>query len=163
MARTPGIRVASEHIPTVKQALYRRFYRQQDLAEAIGISRSTVYSYLNGRRVSYLNFIEISARLELDWQAICHPARCANAVLPPRFQQLLREPIESLTEAEKNGNSDIDYALVRAFLYKVLTHLQTSLDELLAANQKRPLNSEMSIKPASTVLAPDERQREPTC
>jgi transcriptional regulator with XRE-family HTH domain len=147
MARTPGIRVGSEHIPIVKQAVYRRFYRQQDLAEAIGISRSTVYSYLNGRPVSYLNFIEISARLELDWQAI--------AVLPRRYQQLLREPTESLTEAEKNGNCDIEYALVRAFLYKVLTHLQTSLDELLTATQKRSLNSEMSIKPASTVLDPD--------
>ena len=139
--------MASEHISTVKQALYRRFYRQQDLAEAIGLSRSTVYSYLNGRPVSYLNFIEISERLELDWQAI--------ALLPPRPQPALREPTESLTEAEKNGNSDIDDALVRAFLYKALTHLQSSLDELLAATQKRSLEANKSIKLASTVLTPD--------
>lgn len=147
MARTPGIRVAFEHIPIVKQALYRRFYRQQDLAEALALSRSTVYSYLNGRRVSYPNFIEISERLELDWQEI--------AALPPSSQQLLREPTDSVTEAEKNGNADIDYALVRAFLYQVLTHLQSSLDELLEATQKRSLDPEISIKPASTVLAPD--------
>lgn len=155
MARTPGIKVASEHISTVKQALYRRFYRQQDLAEAIGLSRSTVYSYLNGRPVSYLNFIEISERLQLDWQAICHPARCANAFPPPGSQQVVREPRESLTEAVKNGYSDIDYALVRACLNQVLTNLQSSLDELLAATQKRSLEANKSIKLASTVLAPD--------
>ncbi|HAX80235.1 MAG TPA: hypothetical protein DCY88_31460, partial [Cyanobacteria bacterium UBA11372] len=73
MARTPGIRVSPEHIQTVKQALYRRFPRQIDLAEAIGISRSTVTSYFNGKPVSPTNFIEISNKLGLDWQAIAYP------------------------------------------------------------------------------------------
>ena len=72
MARTPGIRVSPEHIQTVKQALYRRFPRQIDLAEAIGISRSTVTSYFNGKPVSPTNFIEISNKLGLDWQAIAY-------------------------------------------------------------------------------------------
>jgi transcriptional regulator with XRE-family HTH domain len=147
MARTPGIRVAFEHIPTVKQALYRRFYRQIDLAEALKLSRSTVYSYLNGKPVSYLNFIEISERLELDWQAI--------AILPQRPQQALREPTESLTEAGNNGNSDVDYALIRAFLHQVLTHLQCSLDELVEGVKSDRKGAEMSLKPASTALTPD--------
>ena len=70
MARTPGIRVSPEHIPTVKHALYRRFARQIDLAEAIGVSRSTMTSYFNGKPVSPTNFIEISNKLGLDWQGI---------------------------------------------------------------------------------------------
>jgi transcriptional regulator with XRE-family HTH domain len=147
MTRTPGIKVASEHIPTVKQALYRRFYRQIDLAEAIGLSRSTVYSYLNGKPVSYLNFIEISERLELDWQAI--------ALLPPCPQPVLREPRTSLTEAVNNRNSQIDYALIRAVLNQMLTQVQSSLDELVAAAQKRSLDANKSIKLASTVLTRD--------
>jgi transcriptional regulator with XRE-family HTH domain len=72
MARTPGIRVSPEHIPTVKHALYRRFARQIDLAEAIGVSRSTMTSYFNGKPVSPTNFIEISNKLGLNWQAISY-------------------------------------------------------------------------------------------
>ncbi|GET40745.1 helix-turn-helix domain-containing protein [Microseira wollei] len=72
MARTPGIRVSPEHIQTVKQTLYRRFPRQIDLAEAVGVSRSTVTSYFNGKPVSPTNFIEISNKLGLNWQAISY-------------------------------------------------------------------------------------------
>jgi transcriptional regulator with XRE-family HTH domain len=79
MARTPGIRVSPEHIQTVKQTLYRCFPRQIDLAEALGISRSTVTSYFNGKSVSPTNFIEISNKLGLDWQAIMLTQRLAIA------------------------------------------------------------------------------------
>jgi len=79
MARTPGIRVSPEHIPTVKHALYRRFARQIDLAEAIGVSRSTMTSYFNGKPVSPTNFIEISNKLGLDWQGIMLTQRLAIA------------------------------------------------------------------------------------
>ncbi len=78
MARS--IRVASECIARVKHALRcHGFPSQNALAVALGLSRSTITSFFTGKPVDYVNFVEISERLGLDWQAICHPARCAIA------------------------------------------------------------------------------------
>ena len=79
MARS--IRVASECIARVKHALRcHGFPSQNALAVALGLSRSTITSFFTGKPVDYVNFVEISERLGLDWQAICHPARCAIAL-----------------------------------------------------------------------------------
>ncbi len=73
MPRRRGIQVAPQYITAVKQACDRQFHRQQDLAEALSVSRSTVQSFLNGRRVNHINFVEISQRLGFDWQDIAAP------------------------------------------------------------------------------------------
>ncbi|MBD2338016.1 ATP-binding protein [Calothrix sp. FACHB-156] len=69
MARS--LRVAPEYIKTVKSAPLRNGYpSQQSLADAIGISLSTVKNFLSGKPVDYLNFVEISGKLGLNWQEI---------------------------------------------------------------------------------------------
>jgi transcriptional regulator with XRE-family HTH domain len=69
MARS--LRVVSEYIDKVKLALGRNgFPRQQDLAEALGLSRDTVSKFVNGKSVDYLNFRELCRILALDWQEI---------------------------------------------------------------------------------------------
>lgn len=66
-----SIRVRQECIPEVKAALLRQgFIRQSDLAEQVQLSQSTVSSFLNGRAIDYLNFIEICKFLELEWQTV---------------------------------------------------------------------------------------------
>ncbi|NEQ27600.1 MAG: helix-turn-helix transcriptional regulator, partial [Microcoleus sp. SIO2G3] len=66
-----SVRVRVDCIQRVKQAVRRNhFPRQQDLAEAVGLSKNTISSFLNGRPVDYLNFLEICQRLSLDWQEI---------------------------------------------------------------------------------------------
>ncbi|NEQ69474.1 MAG: NACHT domain-containing NTPase [Symploca sp. SIO2D2] len=66
-----SIKVAPEYIPQVKQAQMRQgFPNQSALALDLGLSRSTVTSFFNGRPITYLNFVEISEKLGLDWQAI---------------------------------------------------------------------------------------------
>jgi transcriptional regulator with XRE-family HTH domain len=66
-----SLRVALEHINRVKQAPQRNgFPSQNALAAELGLGRSTVTNFFNGKPVDYLNFVEISARLQLDWQAI---------------------------------------------------------------------------------------------
>lgn len=66
-----SLRVKSEKIPTLKLAVKRNGYaRQKDLAEELGMCLATVSNYLNGKRVDYLNFIEISNYLGQDWQEI---------------------------------------------------------------------------------------------
>lgn len=71
MARS--LRVALEYIEKVKSALGRNGYpSQQSLASDAGISLSTVKSFLTGKAVDYLNFVELSGKLRLDWQDIVY-------------------------------------------------------------------------------------------
>jgi len=69
MARS--IRVAPECIPIVQQALRRRgFPSQNALGVELGLSRSTITSFFTGKPVYFVNFVEISERLGLDWQVL---------------------------------------------------------------------------------------------
>ncbi|MGD2180062.1 AAA-like domain-containing protein [Lusitaniella coriacea] len=66
-----SLKVSPQYIPQVKQAVQRnRFPRQRELAEDLQLSLSTVSSFLNGRPVDFLNFLEICARLGQNWQEI---------------------------------------------------------------------------------------------
>ncbi|OUL34170.1 AAA family ATPase [Nostoc sp. T09] len=69
MARS--LRVAPEYIEKVKLALQRNGYpSQKSLANEVGISLSTIKNFLSGKPVDYLNFVELSGKLGLDWQEI---------------------------------------------------------------------------------------------
>lgn len=66
-----SIKVAPQYIPQVKLALKRNgFPSQQALADEIGLSRTTITSFLNGIGVEYLNFVEICEKLGLNWRNI---------------------------------------------------------------------------------------------
>lgn len=68
-----SIRVAPECIPQVNQALMSQgFPSKRALALDLGLSRSTITSFFNGKPITYLNFVEISERLRVDWQAIAY-------------------------------------------------------------------------------------------
>lgn len=71
MARS--LRVAPEYIDKVRSALQVNGYpSQQSLATDIGFSLSTVKSFLTGKPVDYLNFVELCKKLRLDWQDIAY-------------------------------------------------------------------------------------------
>ena len=66
-----SLKVKSEYIPRVKQALKRNGYAtQQLLAEELGFAKSTVSLFLNGKSISNLNFYEICQKLALDYREI---------------------------------------------------------------------------------------------
>jgi transcriptional regulator with XRE-family HTH domain len=66
-----SLKVKSEYIPRVKQALKRNSYAtQQLLAEELGFARSTLNLFLNGKSISNLNFYEICQKLALDYREI---------------------------------------------------------------------------------------------
>ncbi|MCA2938643.1 MAG: AAA-like domain-containing protein [Microcystis sp. M113S1] len=66
-----SLKVKSEYIPRVKQALKRNGYAtQQLLAEELGFARSTLNLFLNGKSINNLNFYEICQKLALDYREI---------------------------------------------------------------------------------------------
>ncbi|TBR60508.1 AAA family ATPase [Westiellopsis prolifica IICB1] len=71
MARS--LKVAPRYIEKVKSAVQRNGYpSQQVLASEVGLSLSTVKNFLNSKPVDYLNFLELSKKLGLDWQKIAY-------------------------------------------------------------------------------------------
>ncbi len=91
-----SLKIAPNYISLTKSALQRnRFARQQDLAEDVGLARSTVSNFLNGKPVNYLNFYEISERLGLDWQTIADFSH-QNEPIDPQPQDNHQDLIEEI-------------------------------------------------------------------
>ena len=66
-----SLKVSPQYIAQVKQAVKRNgFPSQKALAIELGLSLSTIKSFLNGRPVDYLNFVEIAEKLSFNWQEI---------------------------------------------------------------------------------------------
>ena len=66
-----SLKVKSEYIPRVKQAVKLNGYASQELlAEELGFARSTISRFLNGKSISNLNFFEICQKLGLDYREI---------------------------------------------------------------------------------------------
>ncbi|MBP0020539.1 MAG: protein kinase [Cyanobacteria bacterium SBLK] len=66
-----SLKLSPENIERVKSAMQRHGYpSQKAFATELGFSRTTINKYLNGNPVDYLNFVEISEKLNLAWQAI---------------------------------------------------------------------------------------------
>jgi predicted NACHT family NTPase len=66
-----SLRVAPEHINELKLALKRnQFHTQDRLAKNMGIARSTISKFFNGKPVDSQNFVEICEKLKLSWETI---------------------------------------------------------------------------------------------
>jgi transcriptional regulator with XRE-family HTH domain len=97
-----SLKVCSTHLEQVRMAVTRSgFVRQRDLAEELEMSMSTISNYLTGRPVSILNFMEISDRLNLDWQDIADLNQGDSKQAPPcppieePFIYVDRPPVET--------------------------------------------------------------------
>lgn len=94
-----SLRVAPQHIQQVKSALRRnRFPNQQSLADEVGLSVSTVKSFLNGNPVDYLNFVDISGKLGLDWQAVADPENPATQQQKRNSTKTVKHPSPFITD-----------------------------------------------------------------
>ncbi len=99
-----SLKVSPQYIQQVKSALKRNgFARQIDLAEDLQLARSTVWHFLNGRPVDYLNFYEISEKLGQDWQKIADwNSQCGHKLYPDnvKSEEATTEPSQDTSEAE---------------------------------------------------------------
>jgi len=105
MARSLQIR--SECIGQAKQALINKgFPRQVDLAEDLGLALSTVSNFLNGKRVSYLTFLEICRKLELEVQQVSDFSESLNWKEIERRYFCTIEEHGSLLRIQANSRED---------------------------------------------------------
>ncbi|HEY9649726.1 MAG TPA: molecular chaperone Tir, partial [Coleofasciculaceae cyanobacterium] len=92
MARS--LRLREQCIPILKSSLLRHgFPSQKILAEELGISQSTVSSFLNGKPVDYLNFVELCRVLSQEWRDIADLDDKSNSEAVPtvKVKVLIRD------------------------------------------------------------------------
>jgi WD40 repeat protein/transcriptional regulator with XRE-family HTH domain len=88
-------RVRDDCIEIVKNTAIQKYGRQEDLAEEIGISRSTVSKFLNGRAVDIAQFKEISFFLGFNdgTELACLPDGSLLAQTP--FRRAIETPLQA--------------------------------------------------------------------
>ena len=87
-----SLRVSPGCIERVKWAVGRNgFPTQKYLAEDLGLSLSTVKSFLAGKPIDFLNFEEISKKLGFDWKTIADTELTDSQSPQPNPQQTCEE------------------------------------------------------------------------
>ncbi len=94
-----SLRVAPEFIDYVKLVQRRLFPSQEVLAEEVELALSTVHSFLNGKSVLFVNFVEICHKLNLDWRVIAYKEE-EPPVDPPPEPPKGQPPIEGLEDID---------------------------------------------------------------
>ena len=126
-----SLRVAPEHINQVKSALRRnRFSSQQALATKMGICRTTISSFFNGRPIDFQYFVEICDKLGLDWQAI--DSSEGNLAVGTKQSSQPQE------QSEPKNSIDID-ALVQEVREKVKPSIQEWCSKMKVLDMTQPI------------------------
>ena len=127
-----SLKVAPEYINQVKSALRQnRFNSQESLAIKMGISRSTISNFFNGRAVDFQNFIDICEKLGQDWQEIAYLEDALPAASDRDFT------LSQESSQPKNG-IDID-ALVQEVREKVKPSIQEWCSTMKVLDMTQPI------------------------
>ncbi|MEI1376561.1 tetratricopeptide repeat protein [Nostoc sp. UHCC 0926] len=144
-----GIKVRKEEIENVKLALKRNgFLRQLDLAEELGISKNTLSSFLNGKKVDYLNFVEICNKLSLDVQEIADFSDADVEVAREEEKTDSTVQTKSITEVDLGGQDAHPTTETRVVLNQAIPEVPVwqGRDELLEELQTKLLQPENPVK-----------------
>jgi predicted NACHT family NTPase len=133
-----SIRLAPECIPQVKLALRRHgFPSHKAFAVELGRSRSTIDNFFKGVQIDYINFVEISERLGLDWQAIAYIEEQPLIKIEPPPSDPPPEP--HLGDSQNQG-LDID-----ALVQKVRQHCHNKIQMLYGKMQLLDISQPVDI------------------
>jgi predicted NACHT family NTPase len=128
-----SLKVAPQYIGKVKLALKRSgFPNQKALAERVGVVRSTINNFLNGKPVDYTNFVEICEKLGLDWQAIAADIEDTPPIGNGQF------PNTSQKLPEQGNDVNID-ALVEEVRAKVKDTVQERCGTMRVLDMTQPI------------------------
>ncbi|MDJ0734732.1 MAG: NACHT domain-containing protein [Nostocaceae cyanobacterium] len=112
-----SLKASSPGIEAAKKALIRRGLTQKALVENLGISRSTISKFFNGKAVERYVFEEICERLNLNWEDIFEP--------PPE-------------EEQQNNSSPID-TLVQDIRQKIQAEIKQSCGTMRVLDMTQPI------------------------
>ncbi len=112
-----SLKASSQGIEAAKKALNRRGLTQKALVEDLGISRSTISKFFNGKNVDRYVFEEICERLNLNWEDIFAP--------PP--------------EEEQDNNSLPIHTLVQDIRQKIQAVIQESCGTMRVLDMTQPI------------------------
>jgi len=141
-----GSKIAPEHMHKLRQVLKRHgFPSQNSLAVSLGLSRSTVTNFFNGKRIAHINFVEISERLGLDWEEIVYKDDLDNPELNNKqicIPSATRELAEMRTKtllAKSNYELQVVFYDIDAFLARYPNNtealiLRNTVDKALLQN-----------------------------
>jgi hypothetical protein len=158
-----SLRIRPDYIQKVKLAVKRKGYpNQKCLANQVGLSRSTVGNYLNGKPVDISNFQEISQFLGLDWQEIAYFDDLSESSTSPNKEAGPQETIiypneEKINISINNGNQRIgkdstrEKPTTQPTATPIVTTTQPSITSqkkilILAANPKCTTQSLLSVE-----------------
>jgi hypothetical protein len=109
------------------------FPSQNALAVSLGLSRATITSFFNGKRIAHVNFIEISERLGLNWEEIVYK------------EDLDNPDIDSKLACIPNTTGELDKMGRKMLLAKSRRELQAILYEIDEFLARYPQNAEARL------------------
>jgi len=112
-----SIRASLQGISTIKRVVKAQGWTQSYLAGAVGYSRQTIWSLLQGKPIDRNVFMEICTQLGLNWEEIAEP---------------------ELPEPEQNNNQDID-ALVQEIREKVKPNIRERCGTMRVLDMTQPI------------------------
>lgn len=106
-----SLRTAQDNIESVNLAMKRKgFPSQNALAQKLGMARSTISNFMNGRPIDFLNFTEICRVLDLDWVHVCNNDNSSRSA-PNSFSNLMQETRQKVSFKEENRLRCSSYSL----------------------------------------------------
>lgn len=123
-----SLKVSPQYIEQVKLDVQRNgFARQEDLAESLQLSKSTVNNFLNGRPVDHQNFYELCYKLGLDLNEIADfhtlgdnsSSSALNLKSSPN-QLILEESIPIFEQAEEEFSNYVERPPIESRCYETI-------------------------------------------
>lgn len=129
-----GSKIAPEHMQKLRLVLKcHGFPSQNALAVSLGLSRSTVTNFFNGKRIAHFNFVEISERLGLDWEDIVYKDDLENSRLDTELTCI------------PNASGELPKIRKKVLLAKSIQQLQAVLYEIDEFLTRHPYNIEARL------------------
>jgi predicted NACHT family NTPase len=125
-----SLQVSSESIEVVNQALIDKFSTQQQLANALEVTRQPISKFFNGKSVASGLFVRICEKLGLEWKEI--------AELPGKFEPQILKNDQSYT-VEVSDESENFSKVLRQYARKYTAKYGSF--KLLGMQQSVPLES----------------------
>ncbi|WP_299457845.1 helix-turn-helix transcriptional regulator [uncultured Microscilla sp.] len=126
-----------ELLSAVKASMKEKKITYDDIAEKLGIPKSTLSGMMNGTKPNAVNLLAVSVLLEVDFNRILYPDKTFDSTLtPPDMAEAMRDMVNELSAMKDQLNNNTQ---ALKHLYAQQNELRTS-DEPSAIYNLKPKN-----------------------